>query len=93
MADKMTVDFKNIKKPKLEWKEDDARNLLIKIGAAMKKAGEDELKAAEKQSPKHGFTVGAVKCTETSAGKIQIEWSGNVKKEMMQDLLRNAGIL
>jgi hypothetical protein len=94
MADKLMVNFKDIKKPKLTWKADDARNLLIKIGAAIQTAVQAELKEAEKQSPGHGLTVGGVKCTEaTGAGRIQVEWTGTLKKEMMQDLMRNGGII
>ena len=90
MPDKMVVNFKDIKTPKLVWKPEEARNLLIKMGAGIQKAIQEELKEINKRNPE--LTIGGVKCTEVSPGRIQIEWTGTITKNMMPDMLRNAGV-
>ncbi len=64
-------------KPAVQWNAADARNLLIKIGAALKKK-------AEKASQ----NIGAVKCTDRGNGQIEFEWTGNLDRLTVEELIR-----
>jgi hypothetical protein len=78
MSGKTVMKLSEIK-PSVTWDANNARNILIKIGASL-------LKKIEKTD--HAKAVGAVKCTDAGNGKIQFEWSGTANKLVVEELIR-----
>ena len=78
MAGKTTMKLEEIK-PKVAWNQAQARDLLIKMGAAQIK------KVANTPMEK---SLGAVKCTDKGGGMIEFEWSGNLPKLNVEEIIR-----
>ena len=64
-------------KPVVVWNANDARNILIRIGAGLKKKAEQAHQ-----------DVGAVKCTHKGNDEIEFEWTGRTSFVVVQELIR-----